>query len=73
MTTHVHTTAQFGRLVAAVFDEAARYGKSPGEVSRLALEAVAHLLERARWSPNGSLLRAISPTGASILLGRERR
>ncbi|MBN1606488.1 MAG: hypothetical protein JW940_07630 [Polyangiaceae bacterium] len=73
MTTHVHTTAQFGRLVAAVFEEAAHHGKNPGEVSRLAVQAVAHLLERARWSPHGSLLRVTSRTGASILLGRERR
>jgi hypothetical protein len=60
MTSHVHTTTQFGRLVAAVFDEAERYGNNPREVSRRAAKAVAHLLERARWSPHSSLLRVTS-------------
>ena len=48
MRTHVHKTAQLGELVAAVFDQAARYSADQREVSRLATLAVAHLLRRAR-------------------------
>ena len=46
MRTHVHKTAQLGELVAAVFDQAARYSADQREVSRLATLAVAHLLRR---------------------------
>jgi hypothetical protein len=48
MRTQVHKTAQLGELVAAVFDRAARYSTDPREVSRLATQAVAHILRRAR-------------------------
>lgn len=48
MRTHVQKTAQLGELVVAVFDKAARYSVDPREVSRLATQAVAHMLRRAR-------------------------
>jgi hypothetical protein len=41
-------TAQFGELIAAAFDEAARFSKDPKEVSRLATQAVQHLMQGAR-------------------------
>lgn len=37
-------TAPLGELIVALFDEAARYGRSPEEVSRLASRALRHLL-----------------------------
>jgi hypothetical protein len=48
MSTQVHTIVPFGELVAAAFDEAARYSKDPRQVSRLARRAVRHLLWRGR-------------------------
>jgi hypothetical protein len=48
MRTQVHKTAQFGELVVAAFDRAADYSTDPREVSRLATQAVAHILRRAR-------------------------
>ena len=48
MRTRIHKTAQLGELVVAVFDEAARYGTDPEEVSRIATRAVMHMLRRAR-------------------------
>jgi hypothetical protein len=36
--------ARLGDLIAAVFDEAARYAKDPGELTRLATRAVWHLM-----------------------------
>jgi hypothetical protein len=42
-----HGTAQLGDLIAAAFDEAARYSADPREVSRLATQAVRHLMRRA--------------------------
>jgi hypothetical protein len=48
MRTHAHTTAPLGQLVAVVFDEAALCSDNPREVSRLATQAVVHLLERLR-------------------------
>lgn len=48
MRTPIHTTANIGDLVVAVFDEAERYGVSAREASRLATRAVAHLLRHAR-------------------------
>jgi hypothetical protein len=48
MRTRIHETAQLGELVVAVFDEAARYGTDPEEVSRIATRAVMHMLRRAR-------------------------
>jgi hypothetical protein len=44
----VRRTAQLGEVVAAAFDRAALYSSDPREVSRLATQAVAHLL-RPRW------------------------
>ena len=44
-------TARLGELVAAAFDEAARYSADPREVSRLATQAVRHLLRRAGRMP----------------------
>jgi hypothetical protein len=41
-------TAQLGELIAAVFDEAARYSANPREVSRLATHAVSHLMLQPR-------------------------
>jgi hypothetical protein len=48
MNTHRHTTAEFGDLVVAAYDEAARFSANPREVSRLATQAVAHMLRHAR-------------------------
>jgi uncharacterized protein (DUF2141 family) len=48
MRTQVQRTAQLGELVVAVFDRAAHYSADPREVSRLATQAVAHILRRAR-------------------------
>jgi hypothetical protein len=48
MRTDVDKTAQLGQLVVAVFDEAAQYSSDPREVSRLATEAVMHILRRPR-------------------------
>ncbi len=48
MRTQVHKTAQFGELVVAAFDGAADYSTDPREVSRLATQAVAHILRHAR-------------------------
>lgn len=73
MTSHVHTTTQFGRLVVAAFDEAARYGNDPREVSRLAVKAIAHMLESTRGSSHASLLRVASPRRSSISLVTGRR
>jgi len=42
-----HGTARLGDLIAAAFDEAARYSTDPREVSRLATRAVRHLMRRA--------------------------
>jgi hypothetical protein len=41
-------TAELGELVAAAFDEAARYSNDPQEVSRLATYAITHLLRLSR-------------------------
>jgi hypothetical protein len=40
-------TAQLGELIAAAFDEAARYTTDPERVSYLATQAVQHILRRA--------------------------
>ena len=48
MRTNVDKTAQLGELVVAAFDEAAQYSSDPREVSRLATEAVMHMLRRPR-------------------------
>jgi len=62
MRTRVHTTAQLGNLVVAAFDGAARYSTDPREVSRLATQAVAHMLRRARrLGPILVAERAVAP------------
>ena len=43
-------TARLGELIAAVFDEAARYSTDPKEVSRLATHAVSHLMLQPRMA-----------------------
>jgi hypothetical protein len=48
MRTDTHHTVQLGALVVAAFDSAAQHSTDPREVSRLATEAVIHLLRRAR-------------------------
>jgi hypothetical protein len=48
MSSQENRTAQFGELVVAAFDGAADYSTDPLEVSRLATEAVAHILRRTR-------------------------
>jgi hypothetical protein len=48
MSIHICATVPFGELVAATFDEAARYSTDPREVSRLATRAVRHMLWRKR-------------------------
>jgi hypothetical protein len=48
MRTHAHTTVQLGQLIVAVFDEAAQYGTTPEEVSRLATTVVTRMLRSAR-------------------------
>lgn len=53
----VRKTAQFGEVVAAVFDKAAHYIADPKEVSRLATRAVALILRPRRQafpSPSGT-------------------
>lgn len=48
MSTTVHQTTLVGDLIAAVFDEAAQYSSDQRDISRLATEAVLHMLSRAR-------------------------
>lgn len=48
MKIHLRKTAQLGEVVAAAYDGAERYSTDPREVSRLATQAVAHLLNHAR-------------------------
>ena len=51
MRTRTRKTARLGDLVAAVFDEAARYSANRREISRLATEAAMHLVLRGRVRP----------------------
>jgi hypothetical protein len=44
MRNHPTRTAKLGDLIVAAFDEAAVYSTDPAEVSRLATQAIAHLL-----------------------------
>lgn len=44
-------TARLGDLIAAAFDEAARYSADPREVSRLATQAVRYLMRRTGRLP----------------------
>jgi hypothetical protein len=43
---HGRKTATVGDFVAATFDEAALYSSDPTEVTRLATQAVRHLMRR---------------------------
>jgi hypothetical protein len=52
MKRRTHGTARLGDLVAAAFDEAARYSADPREVSRLATQAVRHFVRRAGRVPS---------------------
>lgn len=63
MTTHAHKTAQLGELVAAVFDEAARYSADPREVSRLASRAVSHMVRCGRLPVRASRSRSSRKLG----------
>jgi hypothetical protein len=60
----VYRTVQFGDLVVAAFDEAARHSRDPHEVSRLATGAVKDILWRARRSSRATtrLRLDVSPT-----------
>jgi hypothetical protein len=42
------TSARLGELIAAAFDAAASFSSDPREVSRLAVQAVRHLMRRAQ-------------------------
>jgi len=44
MKDHIRKTAELGELVVTAFDEAARFSTDPREVSRLATQAIAHML-----------------------------
>lgn len=61
MTTHIHETAELGDLVVAAFDEAALYSHNPGEVSRLATRAVAHILSLQSRRIGPSVSRSPAP------------
>ena len=62
VTTSARGTAQLGDLIAAVFDEAARYSTDPKQVARLATRAVQHLLRHSRIRSGSPLSARISPT-----------
>ena len=47
METQVPKTVALGELILAVFDKAAQYSADPREVSRLATQAVSHMLRQA--------------------------
>ena len=51
MRTYIQRTVQFGDLVAAVFDMAARQSSDPWVVSHLATQTVAHMLRHSRNAP----------------------
>lgn len=46
----------FGEVVAAVFDHAEKYGRTPQETARLASLAVMHLWSKNRQPPVSALL-----------------
>ena len=54
MNANAHETVRLGDLIAAVFDEAARYSTDARKVSRLATHAVLQML---RHAPRTSLRR----------------
>lgn len=45
------STAPFGELLAAVFDEASNYSTDPQEISRMTAEVVARILRRTIRTP----------------------
>jgi hypothetical protein len=47
MKTQNRKSAPLGELVLAVFDKAAQYSADPREISRLATQAVSHMLRHA--------------------------
>jgi hypothetical protein len=47
---HSRETAALGDLIAATFDEAALYSADPTEVTRLATQAVKHLMRRPQMT-----------------------
>ena len=51
MEAKTHGTAQLGELIAAAFDEAARYSDDPRDVASMATHAVQHMLRRATRIP----------------------
>jgi hypothetical protein len=51
MKTRTPEAAPLGDLIAAAFDEAARYRTDPDEVARLAAQTVRYLLRRAQRIP----------------------
>jgi len=56
MKTHANKTATLGDLVVTVFDEAAKESCDPREVSRLATQAITHMLRvhpSADWAVRG--------------------
>jgi hypothetical protein len=65
MRTHTHEIIRLGDLVATAFDEAALYSSDPKEVSRLATQAVTHMLRAAR--------RILAPPPPSIVSNKTRR
>jgi hypothetical protein len=69
MKTHVHKTAQLGELIVTAFDSAARYSRDPQEVSRLATQAVALMLRRARRTFDSTVTANHMTTGADRSLG----
>jgi hypothetical protein len=48
MRTHRHNTVPLGDLVVAAFEAAESYSTDPWKVSRLASQAIAHILDRAQ-------------------------
>ncbi|HEY5281857.1 MAG TPA: hypothetical protein VIM14_03615 [Polyangia bacterium] len=44
MKTNIPKTVALGELILAVFDKAAEYSADPQEVSRLATQAISHML-----------------------------
>jgi len=68
MRTNVHQTVQFGELVVAAFDRAARFSTDPREVSRLATSAVVHMLRHAQQT-SPAPKRLSSPDGGVLTVG----
>jgi hypothetical protein len=61
MKNQTRKTVPLGELILAVFDRAAQYSTNPQEVSRLATQAVSHMLWRAPRSKHVRLsLGAVS-------------